>query len=367
MLSFTPSDEQQMLVKAINEFSTDAVRPAAHDADEHSELPAALVRKGWEIGVLAAGVPESYGGLGEYSALTNVLAAEEFAYGDLPLALAIFAPALIGIPVLVGGTDDQKQNLLPGLADATPPKFSAALMEPGLQFNPNKIKTTAAQEGDQYVLNGVKCMVPYGPDARWTLVYAKDVQTGQIDGYLVENGIAGLTLSEREKLMGIRAFPTYEIKLNNVHVDATCKLGGAKATPYTRLLSHSRVALGAMAVGVARGALEYAKAYAKERVQFGAPIATRQAIAFMLAEMAIEVDAARLLVWEAAWQLDRDPNAEVTQESVLAKEYADKAALMVADGAVQTLGGHGYIRDHPVERWLRNARGFATFDGLAMA
>jgi alkylation response protein AidB-like acyl-CoA dehydrogenase len=142
------------------------------------------------------------------------------------------------------------------------------------------------------------------------------------------------------------------------------RLGGDKGYDFSRIMNCSRVALSAMAVGVARAAFEYSKDYAKERVAFGEPIASRQAIAFMLAEMAIEVDAARLMNWEAAWRLDR--KEEATKESSLAKAYADDMVLMVTDRAVQVLGGHGYIREHPVELWLRNGRGFATFDGMAI-
>jgi alkylation response protein AidB-like acyl-CoA dehydrogenase len=367
MLSFTPTDEQQMLVKAIHEFATHTARPIAHDADERSEMPLVVVQKGWEIGVLAASMPDAYGGFGEHSVITNALAAEEFAYGDLAAALAIFAPGLIGLPVLLSGTEAQKQNYLPQLADALPPPLTAALIEPGISFDTGAIKTTAQRDGDQYLLNGVKCTVPLLKDAQTVLVYARDTETDKVDGYLVERDNAGLQIGKREKLMGIRALPTYALTLNNARVDSVCKLGGEQGSRFERLMSHSRVALAAMAVGVARSSLEYAVKYAKERVQFGAPIATRQAIAFMLAEMAIEVDAARLMVWEAAWQLDTNPADDGTAAAALAKEYADKAVLMVADGAVQVLGGHGYIREHPVERWLRNARGFVSFDGLAMA
>lgn len=366
MLSFTPTDEQQMLIKAINEYATHTMRPASREADENSELPAAVVQKGWEIGVLTASMPDTYGGFGEHSILTNVLAAEEFAYGDLATALAVFAPGLIGVPILINGTEEQKQNYLPHLAEANPPAFTAALTEPGISFDVEYIKTTARQDGDHYVLSGSKCTVPLLKDAQTILVYARDTETGKVDGYLVEREAEGLQIGKREKLMGIRALPTYPLTLNDVRVSKVCKLGGEQGTRFARLMSHSRVTLAAMAVGVARSSLEYAIKYAKERVQFGAPIATRQAIAFMLAEMAIEVDAARLMAWEAAWTLDTDQDNDATAASYLAKQYADKTVLMVADGAVQALGGHGYIREHPVERWLRNARGFVSFDGLAI-
>ncbi len=366
MLSFTPSQEQTMLVDGIQQFGLNELRPAAHAADESRQLPGDLVRKGWGFGLFGAAVPEKYGGLGEYSALTNVLAAEAFAWGDLSVALAAFAPALVGLPALLSATEEQQQSLLPQLTEAEPPPYTAALLEPGISFDVQALRTTATRQAERYALNGAKCCVPLAAESRLVLVYARDSETGQHDGYLVDVGTDGLTITSREQLMGIRALPTYGLSLTNVQVDASCKLGGSPGSRYDRIVSHSRVALAAMAVGVGRAAFEYARDYAKTRIQFGVPIATKQAIAFMLAEVAIDIDAARLLAWEPAWQLDQDAQADLTASSCLAKEYADKAVLYAADCAVQILGGHGYIREHPVEGWLRNARGFTSFDGLAM-
>ncbi|MEP7288176.1 MAG: acyl-CoA dehydrogenase family protein [Chloroflexota bacterium] len=365
-MSFTPTEEQQMLVDTITKYALNDVRKIAHAADESNTLPDSVIRKGWEIGLLPASIPEEFGGLGEYSAVTNVLAAEALAYGDLSVALAVLAPGLVGLPVLFSGTLEQQQNILPSFADATPTPFTAALIEPGIAFDAGALKTTATRDGECYHLNGAKAYVPLAENARSVLVYARDSESGKMDGYLVDAGTEGMVIGAREKLMGIRALPTYPMNFTNAEVSANCKLGGDQGTRYERLLSHSRVALAALAVGVARSAFEYARDYAKERVAFGAPIAHKQAIAFMLAEMAIEVDAARLMAWEAAWNLDMQPNADLTRDSYLAKEYADKAVLFVTDSAVQVLGGHGYIREHPVERWLRNGRGFVTFDGMAI-
>ena len=164
--------------------------------------------------------------------------------------------------------------------------------------------------------------------------------------------------------MGIKALRSHELTLNDVRLGAEHRLGGDRGIDFARLMNRSRVALGALAVGVARAAFDYARDYAKERKAFGLAIAQKQAIAFMLAEMAIEIDASRLLVWEAAWKLDR--NEDATREAYLAKQYAASMALKVTDNAVQVLGGHGYVRDHPVELWLRNARGFASFEGMAI-
>ncbi|MFQ3535491.1 MAG: acyl-CoA dehydrogenase family protein [Aggregatilineales bacterium] len=367
MLSFTPTDEQQMLVDAITKFAAADVRPHAHDADEADAFPPEIIQKGWELGILPASIPEAYGGFGEHSAITNVLAAEALAWGDLALALAVMLPATVANPVHFSGTEEQKRNILPQIAAAEQlPYFTAALLEPGISFDANAPRTTATRLGDHYLLNGEKCYVPFAPEAQMLLVYARDSETGKVDGYLIERGAEGLHIGKREKLMGIRALPTYSLQLNDVRVGAGCKLGGEAGTHYQRILSHSRTALAALAVGVARAAYEYARDYAKTRVQFGVPIAQKQSIAFMLAEMAIEVDSARLLAWEAGWKLDTDPQSDCTAESYLAKEYAAKAALFVTDCAVQVLGGHGYIREHPVERWLRNARGFAAFEGLAI-
>jgi acyl-CoA dehydrogenase len=364
MVAFTPTDEQQQLIDTIRRYATNDVRAIAHEADENGHIPAGVVETGWQIGLVPTAIPEALGGLGEMDAITGVLAAEELAYGDLSVALAVMAPALFAYPVTLYGTAEQRENWLPMFLEESPAPATAALLEPGIFFDPNDLKTTATAEGDQVRLNGAKACVPLADEARILLVYAKDSERGSIDAYLVQSGIEGLEIEQPEQLMGLRALPTYRVKLNDVRVDAPCKLGGAVGCNYETLLNRSRVALAALAVGVARGAAEYARDYAKQRQTFGAPIATRQAIAFMLAEMAIEVDAARLMVWEAAWKLDKGEDA--AREAYLAKQYADKAVLFVTDSAVQVLGGYGFIREFPVERWLRNGRGFTSFDGLAI-
>jgi alkylation response protein AidB-like acyl-CoA dehydrogenase len=364
MLSFSPTEDQQLLIETINRYAKNDMRTAAHDADEDSKPPLDVVQKGWQIGLLPSAIPEDVGGLGELSAVTGALAAEELAFGDLAIALHVLTPALFAYPVILYGTEEQKRNLVHMFLEEHHVPATAALLEPGIAFDPNELKTTATVDGDKVRLNGVKAYVPLAADAPWMLVYARDSGNGRIDAFLVADSVRGVEVEKREQLMGLRALPMYRVKFNDATVDLACRLGGEKGADYEALLNRSRVALAALAVGVARSAFEYARDYAKERVQFGVPIATKQAIAFMLAEMAIEVDAARMMAWEAAWKLDQGEDA--TREAYLAKQYADKAVLFVTDSAVQTLGGHGFIREHPVERWLRNGRGFTTFDGLAM-
>lgn len=362
MIDFELDEEQKMLVQAIGRFAQERVRKVFRDADEEREIPPEVVQAGWEIGLLPTSIPEQYGGFGEHSAVTGALAMEAFAYGDLAVALNIGVPGLVALPLLLGGTEEQKETYLPQFCAEAPPPVTAGLTEPFVQFDPRRLATTATRENGTYRLNGTKRIVPLADAADTFLVYASE--DGRTQAFFVPREAAGLAVGPREKLMGIRGLPTFPLTLEGVEVPAANRLGGEAGIDFGRILNHSRVALGAAAVGVARAGYDYARDYAKNRVQFGEPIAQRQAIAFMLAEMAIDVDAARLMVWEAAWQLDREQDA--TREATVMKQYVDDMVVRVADRAVQTLGGYGYIREFPAELWLRNARGFAAFDGLAM-
>lgn len=360
MASFTPTDEQQQLIDTIRRFASDEVQPAAHEADENERIPSSILKTGWDMGLVQTAIPEEYGGLGELSAITGVLAAEAFAYGDLATAMQVLTPALFAYPIILYGSEGQKAQFLPLFAEAEQPRVTAALLEPGVFFDARALKTTATVSGDKVTISGEKACVPLAATADWLLVYAQDSETGKTGAYIIDAYYEGVTLGKREALMGVRALPTYRVNFNNVVIDASARVD----VDFDAVLARSQVALAALAVGVADAAAEYARGYAKQRIQFGVPIAQKQAIAFMLAEMAIEVDAARLLVWEAAWKLDERQDA--SKEAYLSKQYADKAALFVTDSGVQVLGGYGFIREYPAERWLRNARGFTTFHGMAM-
>jgi len=367
MIGFDLSDEQRMIRETVAAFATEQIRPAARPADESGEIPAELIAKSWELGLVCGPIPETYGGYGDQrSAVTGAIIAEELAFGDLAIALHMLAPRLTAFPVLEMGTDAQRQAFLKPLCAGDFVPGSAALMEPRYDYDAAALMTAAVHNGSGFILNGAKCYVPLAAESSSILVFAAGPEAGfeHVGGFLVDRKNPGLSISAPEKNMGIKALRTYELKLEQCRVDAGARLGGDRGINFPRVLSQSRVALAAMAVGVARASFEYARDYAKERKAFGVPIAVKQAIAFMLAEMAIEIDAARLLVWEAAWHLDRGEDA--TKESYQARNYAAQACLTVADNAVQVLGGHGYIREHPVELWLRNARGFAILDGLAI-
>lgn len=361
MFDLRLDEEQKMLTEAIKRYAQQKVRKVFRDAEESGQMPEDVLQAGWEIGVLPALIPETYGGFGEHSAVTGVLALEEFAWGDLATTLALMTPNLLAIPVWLAGTEEQKRAYLPRLSEEKPPRFTAALTEPVYQFDPRQLATTAVKEGNSYVLNGVKRYVPLAREAEMILVYANE--EGVTQGFLVPGETAGLSIGPRDKLMGVRSLATYQVTLKDCRISAENRLGGAQGCDFGRILNHSRVALGAAAVGVARSGFEYAAEYAKQRIQFGEPIAHRQSIAFMIADMAADIDAMRLMVWEAAWQLDQGQDA--TRAVTVMKHYVDKTVISVADRALQILGGYGYIREYPVELWLRNARGFAAFDGLA--
>jgi len=364
MYSFDPTEEQQMLIDAVNKYALNDLRVAAHEAEETRELPKKLVSKGWELGLLQASVPESYGGFGERSAVTGALALEEMAFGDLAGTLAVMTPSLFATPILLAGSEEQKTEYLPSVIEGNWSPYTAALIEYAFDFDLNDLRATAKLQNDEYVLNGEKAFVPFASDAQTILVYAN--LNGQTQGFIVLKDSIGLTINdEREKLMSLNTLPLYRVKLDSVKVPVSNRLGGASGHDFEPILASMRVANAALAVGVANAAFEYAKNYAKEREAFGVKIAQKQAIAFMLAEMRTEIEAMRLLTWSAAWKLDNKKD-DACIEAYLASTGAADMAMMVTDRAVQILGGHGYIREHPVEMWMRNGRGFAMLTGLAI-
>lgn len=363
MYAFEPTEEQRMLIDAVKRYAVNDLRPAAREADEGGELPQDLIEKGWELGVLQASIPEAYGGFGEHSAVTSVLAAEELGWGDLSGALAIMAPATYALPVLLAGTDEQKAELIPPVIEAEWKPYVAALIESAYDFHTADLSTTATSQKSGYVLNGKKTYVPFADKAQAFLVFAS--LDGQTQAFVVPAGTEGLTVGERDKLMGIKALPTFELQLEEVKLPLNARLGGDDGHDAEVIIASSQVAIAGLAIGMSRAALEYALEYAKEREAFDVPIAQKQAIAFMLAEMATEIESIRLLVWEAAWQLDAGKQ-EAVRSAYLAFVSVSDMTIMVTDRAVQILGGHGYIREHPVEMWMRNGGGISALTGLSM-
>lgn len=364
MYSYNMTDEQRMLTDTVNRFATRTMRKVYREAEEEGAIPAGIVDTGWELGLLPASLPEDYGGFGEYSVLNGALYAEELGYGDLAITLDLLHPNQVAIPILLCGTEAQKEQYLPLFCDEDIPKATAAFLEPTILFDAEDLNTTALQDGDQYLISGKKTMVIDADDAELLLVYAKDETDGQTQAFLVPTDSPGVTIGDRDKWMGLNALKTYTVEFENVAVPQMNRLGGEQGIDLQKILNSSRIGQAAVGVGLARAAYEYALDYAKEREAFGEPIAHRQSIAFMLADMAIEVDAARMLLWEAAWKLDNNDSS--SHASYLAAQYAADMTLTVTDNAVQILGGHGYIREFPVELWLRNGRGITTLLGCVI-
>ena len=361
MVDFEPTEEQQLIIETVHQFARQEIRPRARECDESRAPSQEVLQLAHELGLVANSIDEVHGGGGELSALTGVLVAEELAWGDLALALAILSPAQIALPLSLYGTNDQKAAHLGAFTTDAFAPGSMACLEPGYGANPFEPRTRARRNGSGWVIDGAKCLVGWLPGGDTVLVSAT-TDTGA-GAFLVPRDAPGLHATPEQNL-GIQALPSVELELSGVEVPEAALLPVEGGATLRALLQRSRVALAASAVGVARAAYEIALGYAKEREAFGAPIATKQAIAFKLADMAIEVDGARLLTWEAAWQLDRGGDA--TREACLALQQARRVSLEVSDSAVQILGGHGYTREYLPEQQLRNARGFACFEALAI-
>ena len=364
MYSFEPTEEQRMLIEAVGRFAQTDLRPAAHEAEETGAWPDKLIHKGWELGLLQASIPEDFGGFGEHLSLTGALAGEEMAFGDLSGACVVGTPGLFALALLMAGSEQQKKEFLPKVTAADWQPYTAGLIEFEYDFDPNDLHTTAKKNSDHYLLNGEKAWVPFAIQSGAMIIYAN--LDGKTQGFIVRKGAAGLAVNEdREKLMALNAVPLYRVKLTDVKVSEQDRLGGPEGHDFEPILASMRIACSASAVGLAKAALEYSRDYAKEREVFGVKIAQKQAIAFMLAEMATEIEAIRLLTWEAAWKMDNKKD-DAFIEAYLASMGAVDMAMMVTDRAVQILGGHGYIREHPVEMWMRNGRGIAMLTGLVM-
>ena len=363
MYSFEPDEEQKMLVDTMNKFAINDLRAKASENDEEGHLPPFLVEKGWELGLLQASIPEVYGGFGEHSYLTGVLAAEQMAFGDLAGAIAVLIPGLFVLPIFLAGNEEQKQSYIPPVIEGEWQPYTSALIEPKYDFDACDLSTTATEQADSYLIKGQKVYVPYADAAQVMIVYAN--LEGRTQGFIVPKQLQGVEIGERQKLLGIHALPVFSVGLNDVKIPKENRLGGSNGHEFTPILDSCRIAMAAMAVGLSKAAYEYARDYAKDRDVFGVKVAQKQVIAFMLAEMATEIEAIRLVTWEAAWMMDNDKE-DASKQAYLAHTGAVDMSMMVTDRAVQILGGHGYIREHPVELWMRNARGIPMLTGIAV-
>jgi alkylation response protein AidB-like acyl-CoA dehydrogenase len=360
VISFQPTEEQELAREAMHEFAESAMRPIARECDEASAIPDDFFASVHSLGLVSTAIPEAHGGAGEArSPITNAIVAEELAFGDATLASAALAPAAFANAVIDQGTDAQKQALLPQFCGDHFHAAALAWIEPGPAFEPLLPRTLAEPKGKGFVLSGAKSFVPLADRASHFLVICRN--NGGLDAFIVPRETAGVTISEPEKQLGLRALPTSRLSLERVELPADARLGGAAGCDVRRLLNYSRAGLAAVMTGLSRAVIEYAIPYAKDRVAFDEAIAQKQGIAFKLAEMHIETESMRWLTWKAASQLEQGRDA--LKSCHHARAYAANQSMWVADQGVQVLGGHGFIREHPVEMWYRNARTLGVLEG----
>lgn len=363
-ISFRLTEEQRELRSLAHGFAGRELRSIAGEWDAREDFPPGLLAEAARAGLTSYAIPREYGG-GGVDAVTAALIAEELSWGCAGLAATIQATMFPVRPLLAAGTEEQRRRYLPRLASEEGCLAAIAFTEPGAGSDLAAIRATARRDGDAYVLDGEKCYVTNGGIAELTVVFAK--LEGAITAFLVERGDRGVEAGRKEEKLGLRASYTGSIVLREARIPGDRLLGeeGGGFALALDFFLHSRPQVAAGAVGVARAAFEHAAAYARERQAFGKPLLARQGVSFKLADMGMEIEAARLLVWRACEALDAGEREEAGLYGSYAKAFAADAAMRAATDAVQVLGGAGIMRDHPVEKWLRDAKVFQIVEGTS--
>jgi hypothetical protein len=360
----TPDDDQKLIVETVDQFAEEMLRAAAHDADDAAIYPPELIAKAAELGITAVNVPEDFDGIAaQRSTVTNALVAEALSYGDMGLALPILASGGVAAALTHWGSADQQATYLKEFAGDNVPQACVAIAEPQPLFDPTNLKTTAVRTPSGYRLDGVKSLVPAAADAELFIVAAH--LNGKPALFIVESSSNGLTV-KADPSMGIRAAAVGQVQLDQVQLPLSARLGEDEATDtdYSEAIALSRLGWAALAVGTSHAVLDYVVPYVKEREAFGEPIAHRQSVAFMCANIAIELDGLRLITWRGAARAEQ--GLPFAREAALAKRLsADKGMQIGLDG-VQLLGGHGYTKEHPVERWYRDLRAVGVAEGVVV-
>lgn len=366
MVDFFLNDEQRQIQQLANQFAIKEVKPRSAHHDETGEFPRDICAKAWELGLMNTHIPEEYGGMG-LGSFEGCLIAEEIASGCTGIGTAMEANNLAEAPVILAGTEEQKKNFLVPMTEEL--KFAAyCVTEPGAGSDVAGVKTTAKKVGDEYILNGQKMWITNAGVADWYYVLAAtDASAGHrgMSAFLVQRDSEGISVGAKEKNMGQRASDTRGVTFEDVKVPANNLLGkegdGFKIS--MQAFDHTRPLVASAAVGLARSAMEHALKYSLERHAFGQPIFNNQAISFMLADMAKDIDAARMLCWRSAWLIDQ--GVRNSKEAAMAKAFAADTAMRVATDAVQIFGGYGYSHEYPVEKLMRDAKIFQIYEGTS--
>ena len=371
MIDFELTEEQRAAGDMAHDFALNELRPIAAEWDQKGEFPQDLILpKACQAGLTSAGIPEEFGG-GGLDPLTSAMVFEEMAWGCAGLATSIGANNLATAPIQIAGTQEQKEKWLPRLCHEKTAKLAAfALTEPGAGSDVSAISTNAKADGDNYILNGPKCFITNGGISD---VYTVFAQTDQgLSGFIVDGKSDGITMGKHEDKLGIRASHTAEVFFEDVKVPKEDMLGAPGSAFVTVMLTldQTRAGVAALAVGVARAAFEEANAYAKERVQFGKPIMVNQAVSFMLVDMLMNIEAGRRLYYYAGWLANKMAESGKTSRrlsvaSSIAKAFCGDMAMKVTTDAVQVMGGYGYMKDYPVEKYMRDAKIMQIYEGTA--
>jgi alkylation response protein AidB-like acyl-CoA dehydrogenase len=355
-----PTDEQLMMQEAVGDFASQRLRKAAEESDAKCDAPPELLAQSAELGITMLGVPEELGGaFEERSAVTSALITEALAGGDMGLAFAALAPAAVSTALGLWGDADQQSTYLPAFTGEDVPAAALAIHEPGALFDPFELTTTARRDGDGFVLDGLKALVPRAADAELFIVAASLEDTGPAL-FLIESTTEGV-LTQAEPAIGLRAAATGEVKLEGVKLGAGALLGEGSPDVYADCIRLGRVAWSAMAVGTAQSALDFLIPYVNDRKAFGEPISYRQAVAFNMSDIAIEVEGMRLTTYRAASLADQ--GKDFARESAIARRLCADKGFQIGSDAVQLLGGHGYVKEYPVERWYRDLRAAGVIEG----
>ncbi len=366
MIDFSLSTEQQAVQKMARDFAKSEITPAAAEYDRSGEYPREIVQKAFDAGLVYAPVPEEYGG-GGLGSLDQLILAEELSYGCAGISGCIAINSLAAIPLVLFGSKEQKQKYL-GSACNERKLMALCVTEPGAGSDVASMATTARRINGEYVISGQKCFITNGGVADYYIVFATvDKSKGHkgITAFIVPRETSGVSVGKKEDKMGQRAANTTDVIFDEAVVPAG-NLIGAEGMGFKIIMqtfNHSRPGVASSAVGVARCAMDHALKYSKEREQFGLPIFMHQSVMFMLADMAKDIEAGRLLAWQAAWKGEQGLNN--SKEAAIAKVFCGDMVMRVTTDAAQILGGYGYIKDYPVEKLMRDAKVFQIYEGTA--
>jgi acyl-CoA dehydrogenase len=363
-MQFGLSDEQQLLQDTARRFAKEEILPIAAQYDQSGEFPRHVIEKAWDLGLSSTIIPEEHGGV-DLSSLDSCIITEEIAWGCAGIATSVMCNDLGLTPIVVAGTEDQKREwLAPAASKFT--LISFCLSEPAAGSDVAGLQLLAEKDGDDYVLNGTKAWITNGGEADLYTVFATLDRSSRHQGicaFVLPADLPGITLGKKEDKMGQRASDTRVIHFDGVRVPSSQRLGaeGEGFKVAMKTLDRTRPPIAALATGIARRALEESVNYARERKAFGSPIGDFQAVQFLLADMAKDIEASRLLTWQSAWMVDKGIRA--SKYSSIAKAFATDAAMRITTDAVQVFGGNGYTREYPVEKLMRDAKLMQIYEG----